>query len=406
MKRETLEGVRAGDIVSVRKAMQSLSGMPGEELKALWGATIEGMVNQEQTAEGVENKCMLMALSFSISPVYTKEKELVGYAKKLNDEGLKGNLDMIDALADSSYDDASQTACVYEDLTALGMICSEKSLENVDKGKVKALVANGEQAYKHAISIGAAVATGILKGEGRQIAKRCLLNAALYGDEYSRKYAVEALAHFIDDYQLKKTLVALEEGGADEITVAASYSLRTIREKDEVETAKADLGTLSEIEYPDVTSPQRWYIDIVFDAVETVLTRINDSKKKQEVLVALKQLAAYGAAPGPMEELIDSHSLGMVKKNVENALIHALVHGDDRMVEDAKEGIRKSSSDRVIGILNKVADRERNGNGNLSDKGSMIRNLVAEMQKKKFGHSLPPPLPRRTPKPPRQKMLH
>jgi hypothetical protein len=406
MKRETLEMVRAGDIATIKKAMASISDMPRVELKTLWTAVIDGMVSQEETAQGVERKLMLMALSFSISPLYTKEKELVGYARQLNDGDLKDKMVMIDAITDSSYDEASQIACIYEDLTALGMVCSEKSLEDVDSGKAAALTAGGKQAYKHAISIGAAIATGMLKEDERQVAKKCLLNVALHGDEYSRKYAVEALANIADDHQLKKILVALEEKCSGEVTKAASYSLRTIRERDEVETAKADLGTLSEIEYPDVTSPQRWYLDIVFDAVETVLTRINDTEKRQEVLVALKQLAAYGANPGPMEELIDPHSIGMVKKNVENALVHALIYGEPKMVEDAKEGIRKSSSDRVIGILNKVADRERTEDGQLSARGSMIRTLVAEMQKKKFGHSLPPPLPKRASKPPRQKMLH
>ena len=107
-----------------------------------------------------------------------------------------------------------------------------------------------------------------------------------------------------------------------------------------------------------------------------------------------------------MKELIDPHSLGMVRKNVENALVHALIHGDSKMAQDAKEGIRKSSSERVLKILDRVADRERSEDGQLNAKGSMIRSLVAEIQKKKFGHSLPPPLPRRASKPPKQRMLH
>jgi hypothetical protein len=406
MKQETLEKVREGDIQAIKEAMAAISDMPRDELKQLWTAVIDGMVSQEETSDGVGKRLMLMSLSFSISPVYTKEKELVGYARALNEGDMKDKLVMIEAITDSSYDEASQTAVVYEDLTALGMVCSGKSLENVGKAKKEALVASSKHAFKHAISIGAALATGMLSGEERAVAKKCLLNAALNGDEYSRKYAVEALAHFTDDYSLKKILVSLEESEAGQITKAASYSLRAIREKDEVETARADLGTLSEIEYPDVTSPQRWYLEIVFDAVETVLTKIKDENRGQEVLVALKQLAAYGAAPGPMKELIDEHSLGMVKKNVENALVHALVHGDERMAEDAKEGLRKSSSERVITILNKVADRERAEDGQLTEKGSMIRALVAEIQKKKFGHSLPPPLPKKASREPRQKMLH
>ncbi len=406
MNRETLEGVRKGDIPTIKEAMASISDMPRKELKALWTAAIDGMVSQEQTAEGVERKLMLMALSFSISPIYTKEGELVGYAKELSGGNLKDKLALIEAITDPSYDEASQIACIYEDLTALGMVCSDESLEDVPKPKKEALKAGGRQAYKHSIAIGAALATGMLDGEERQVAKKCLLNVALYGDEYSRKFAVEALAHFTDDGVLKKQLVELEHTCSEPVTNAASYSLRTIREKDEVETAKADLGTLSEIEYPDVTSPQRWYLDIVFDAVETVLTRINDTEKRQEVLVALKQLSAYGADPGPMRELIDSHSLGMVRKNVENALVHAIVHGDAKMVEDAKEGIRKSSSQRVLKILDRVADRERGEDGQLNAKGTMIRALVAEIQKKKFGHSLPPPLPKKASRPPKQRMLH
>lgn len=406
MERETLEGVRNGDIDTIRGIMTSLSDVPRSELRQLWSATIDGMVSQPGTAEGVERKLMLMALSFSISPIYTREGELVEYAKELNDGNLRDKMALIDAITDESYDIASQTACIYEDLTQLGMVCSEESLKGVGRGKADALRASAKQAFKHAISIGAALASGMLDGEERQVAKKCLLNAAMNGDEYSRKFAVEALAHITDDGMLKKQLIELERTGSERVTNAASYSLKTIREKDEVETMKADLECLTGIEYTDVTGPQRWYIEIVFDAVERVLTQIDNRKKRQEVLVALKQLSSYGATAGPMEELIDKHSLGMIKKNVENALVHALVHGDRQMVEEAKDGIRKSSSERVIGILDKVADRQREESGALNSKGSMIRDLVAQMQKKKFGHSLPPPLPRKASRAPKQRMLH
>lgn len=406
MKLETLEMVRAGDIDAIRGAMSSLSDIPRDELRQLWTAAIDGMVSQEENAEGVERKLMLMALSFSISPIYTREGELVGYAKQLNDGNLKDKFALIEAITDESYDVASQTAVIYEDLTALGMVCSGESLKDVDKGKAEALRVSAKQSYKHAISIGAALATGMLNEQETEVAKKCLLNAAMNGDEYSRKYAVEALAHIINDGALKRQLVELERTGSERVTDAASYSLRTIREKDEVDTLKADLECLTGIEYTDVTSPQRWYIDIVFDAVERVLTQIGSQKKRQEVLVALKQLSSYGITAEKMDELIDPHSLGMIRKNVENALVHALVHGDKQMVEEAKIGIRKSSSERVMKILDKVADRQRNDDGSLNAKGSMIRALVAEMQRKKFGHSLPPPLPPRASRPPRQRMLH
>jgi hypothetical protein len=398
MERQVLDGVKNGDSASIKQAMQSISeNTPRNELRMLWECAMEGMVAQNtREAEGVDAKLELLNLSTLISHTYVKDpglelidrlSEAAGKSKGKIDSSISNTV-MEKA---ASHNKELELATAYDDITALALVTSQNALKHVDQRKALVFGQCGEQAFKHAISVGAAIATGVVDGRAAEIAKACLVNAALNGGEETRRYSVEALAQFTNDMQLKQILVAIEKADRGAVKEAASYALRTIRENDEIETARADRDSVL-FEYPEGQSPQSVYIDMIFTAVETVLTKTG---KKDEVKIAVKQLTCFGANPEPMAELIDEPNMGLIQRNVENALVHALVHGDQGIADEAKIGIRKIGSDRVMTILDRVVERERGEDGTLTAKGSEVRELVAEMQRAKFGHTKPPLPPRK-----------
>ncbi|MCI0504441.1 hypothetical protein L0Y65_07100 [Candidatus Micrarchaeota archaeon] len=243
-----------------------------------------------------------------------------------------------------------------------------------------------------------------------ETAKRCLIRAihetesAIHSGrtcgmtsealEQNVIFMIEAL-RLIDSPEVKGELVSIIRNGfGDQVKCVAGESIGPIRVKDELEGAKADREFLLETVYPDTTAPQCMYIECVFSAVETVYS---PKAAEADMLIAVRQLASYGATPGPMGEILDAHSIRLITRNVENALLHALTHGSAKAREDAAAGLQKMGSDRIEEILERIVVRlgEGSATGALASEAlSCIRGGKVELLDVTFPpprYSKPPP---------------
>jgi hypothetical protein len=142
-------------------------------------------------------------------------------------------------------------------------------------------------------------------------------------------------------------------------------------------------------------------VELIFNAVETALSpRMDGSGVDYEA--AVRQLATWGADPGEMADLFDRHGLKLIRRNVENALLHVLSTSQDQAVrEDAAAGLRKIGSDRVEIILEKIVERLGEG----CPAGALASDTLASIMGSKveiFEVRLPAPAKRKPPaQPPR-----
>ena len=153
----------------------------------------------------------------------------------------------------------------------------------------------------------------------------------------------------------KLALASLSKSGEDRhIAMLAGRVMSIIRNRDELEGAESDLDFLRNyVLIPEEKFPaERLYVEMVFDSVAKVLNGCGKGEKKTAVAV----LAASGASPGSLADNMDAHTLKLIRRNVENALLHALHSPDTR--ETAARGLERIGSDRVEDLLEKIARRE------------------------------------------------
>lgn len=222
---------------------------------------------------------------------------------------------------------------------------------------------------------------------------------ALYGDDKVARYALSIMA--IEDAEISNLLGELAKEGINGIRSAASEILIMKRQGSERAGAVSDREFLLETEYPDPTSPQRLYIDCVFDAVERVLG--SKASNRNELEIAVRQLAAYGTSPGQIEAIFESksdkHNLKIILRNVENALLHAVASPDPDIRSQAACGLEKIGSDRIEQILERIVERhgEEGEVGAIADETlAKIRGDKIEILDVSFRHS-PKKLPPRQP---------
>jgi len=392
------KGLIEGKPKAIAEVMQYISTeRPKSEIKELMDCTVEAIVAQsEEGVNGLKVKLKLYPVFDSLLKAYTKIPGHDGIPEKMNREELQA---IVERICVYSTDEVANSAKLYDDLTALAMASPQESVSKADEKLQRIYTAIAEGAYAQTISVGAGVVESN-DDRTKEVAKKCLINVAQYGNSKSRRYAIEALELFQNDIGVRRLIGTIEQRDSDqELRKIAGSTMKSIRENDEIETAIADGEFLVETQYQDPTLPQRMYIETVFDAVVGVLSDPNPSEANTNTMVLMKQLTTFGVAPGPMEGLIDSYDFRKIKKNIANAMIHALVFGDEKIQKMAASAIEKicAREDEVgkntLKILDRVATRHRNDTGYMNETGSRIRTLVAKIQKSKFGKSLPPPLP-------------
>ncbi len=225
------------------------------------------------------------------------------------------------------------------------------------------------------------------------MAKRCLISAihaneeaikaakekgAPVGDmEQNVIFVIEALRN-AEGSDIKAELVAIVKNGfGQQVKDVAGESIRPIRIRTEAEDARADREFLLETVYPDPTTPQRMYVECIFSAVDTVYS---GRASETEAAIALRQMATFGAQPGEIGSLFDAHSLKLITRNVENALLHALVNGNKPHREVAAAGLEKIGSDRVEEILERIVART----GESSEAGALASETLANIRGSKL----------------------
>jgi len=394
MKKGLLEG-KSDAITEVARYIST--ERPKSEIKELLDCAVEAMVAQsEQGTEGLQTKIALYQVFDRLIKAYTKIPGHEGVPENMSRDELQ---DMVEKICIYSTDEVAQNAKLYDDLSALAMTSPNETVAKAGEKLQRIYGAIGEGLYAQTISVGAGVIDS-RDERTKQVAKKCLINVVEHGDDRARGYAIEALELFPGDMAVRKLIGTLEQTDPNPtIRKVAGAVMKAIRENDEIETAIADGEFLVETQYQDPTMPQRMYIETVFDAVVGILRDPKLSETNQNAMVLMKQLTTFGVAPGPMEELIDSYDFRKVRRNIANAMVHALVFGDEKVQEMAASALEKicaredDISKSTLKILDRVATRHRDDKGSMNETGSRIRALVEKIQKSKFGKSLPPPLP-------------
>lgn len=214
--------------------------------------------------------------------------------------------------------------------------------------------------------------------------------------EQNLVFVIEALRN-LDGPEIRDGLVSIIQNGFGKtVKCAAGQSIGPIRIREELSMAKTDREFLLASTYPDPTGPQSMYVECIFGAVETAYSPIADGV---EMAIAIKQLSSFGARGEVVRELFDADSLTLITRNVENALLHALMHPDAKIREGAARGLQSIGSDRVEGILERIVARIGDGNetGALASEAlSIIRGNKAEV----FEVEFKPPRITKPPTPP------
>jgi hypothetical protein len=211
-------------------------------------------------------------------------------------------------------------------------------LETAKKCLIRCLGATGE-----------AIRTG--RTGGRAIGN---LGLTVEGLEQNIIFAIEALVH-TEGWDARGAVAAVLKGGhGDAVNAAAGKCMGPLRVREEIEWAHADREFLLETIYPDQTSLQHTYADCIFRAVEAVYS---PGSGAQEAAEAIRQLSSFEANREAVDGLYDPHSIRLITRNVENALVHALTNSDARVREGAAEALKRLGTERIESILDCVAAR-------------------------------------------------
>jgi hypothetical protein len=220
--------------------------------------------------------------------------------------------------------------------------------------------------------------------------------------EQNLVFVIEALRN-LDGPEIKGGLVSIIQNGfGNTVKCAAGQSIGPIRIREELSMAKTDREFLLASAYPDPTGPQSMYVECIFSAVETAYSPMAGGV---EMAIAIKQLSSFGARGEVLRELFDADSLTLITRNVENALLHALMHPDAKIREGAASGLQSIGSDRVEDILDRIVARV----GQSSETGALASEALATIRGGKVEvlddtfrpprkASMPPPPPTLRPK--------
>jgi len=208
--------------------------------------------------------------------------------------------------------------------------------------------------------------------------------AVMAGDKPQLRQEISLISKSVEDRHLAKM---------------AGKVMAFVRNRDEIDSAESDRDFLLEhVLVPEMKYPtERLYVEMVFDAVIKVLDSYNPSVSERKTATTL--LCASGANPGALSENLDSHTMKVIARNVENALLHALNYADCR--ERAAEGLEKIGSDRIENVLERIVERE----GELGPTGIVASETLARISGRKIEKDIilidetvraprPPPIPK------------
>src|SRR5208283_4944279 len=144
------------------------------------------------------------------------------------------------------------------------------------------------------------------------------------GDNICRKYTAE-VADNIDSKEMLTALSEVVQNDKDpEVRKAADGACERIRIRRELETAEDDRRYLLGIY--DSTLPEALFIDMTYDAIETVLKLTRGSIEGTLLRSSVHQLASFAKNHKQLESLFntasDTGNLDTIRWSVENALFH------------------------------------------------------------------------------------
>jgi hypothetical protein len=135
-----------------------------------------------------------------------------------------------------------------------------------------------------------------------------------------------------------------------------------IRRGMELEKARADKRFLLEQEYKGGKSPQALCIEIIYAAIESLLSMKKGDTEGSETRIQLLHLVSFAGKPDELGYLFGSESgektIRTINESVENALLHVVATASVDLKETAAEGLVKMGSERAGDILSAIARRE------------------------------------------------
>ena len=234
------------------------------------------------------------------------------------------------------------------------------------------------------------------------LAKDALLMVLEHGEFENRKTAAAGLAHIPDPEVRAKLTAMAQHGPSDELKEAAGESIAAMRNAIELNLVISDRDLLLDVEYPDQNDPRRECLEQMLDAARVVL-EANGREQGEDYAVAVKQLSVFGSSPDELATYFygkrERRILARMMEHTENALLRAVLRAnDDETREEAARGLESIGSDRVEGILEKMACRI----GEDSKVGRLVTGTLETIMMDKCEivdvQALPPKRPRPAPR--------
>jgi hypothetical protein len=137
---------------------------------------------------------------------------------------------------------------------------------------------------------------------------------------------------------------------------------------------KEDKAAILGAMYSSSGSPQNYYAEMVFSAIERLRKRNGADGEGNAMLGALRELSLSGGNIEKMDGIIDDESLGRIRANVINGFLFALTNGEPKVRLEARDILGKMGGEVEIFVLERIAARERNGIGDAAREAiDMIR---------------------------------
>lgn len=225
-------------------------------------------------------------------------------------------------------------------------------------------------------------------------AKKSLVFALKHGGPESKLVAIEAMA-FLGGSRLKIMLDKMTEN-ADVITrKTIRDTLDTMRARENYEEILVHRDLIAS-KYPDVSAPERFVIDAVYESAEKVLSVQNRRSMENniETMTATRQLVSLlNSSDAWSEQLFcpegphdyeKSFVRDTLVKDIQNTLLHVVKRGSGELRSEAADALSKNGDERVIDIFKKIVKRRESG-------AELIRKSTIPKPKKRT-RPLPPVL--------------
>lgn len=330
------------------------------------------LVEQREVVYSYSNELIRGVLSYNVSP--TDAAKLVNRLRELSYSlGMEVYTPLFDLLYryDEIPDDTAE---------------SLKARKRFDETGSKIIITAGARIVD--VMNGEADLRGMNRGNVLKIAGNVLLFALKHGGPEMQIKAIEALSNF-NGSRLKKELDGIAKRGDIVTRKTVEETIDVMRALESFNSAmfhKRDLLRRYSDEYR--YGPQKFVIDVTYEAVEVLLSRENRRSVEDSIdnRVKIRGLVNMLESVGSWSGGFSAGDLESVVADIENALLHVVKRGkNERSRKEAIEALIKLGDPKVRDIFKKIFERRESGYD------LVVRHTMPEPRR--AAKSVPPPLP-------------